>query len=233
MRLREVNEANFISSLHNVSVEKMDKLVKKKYSATMNRATEDTSKNESTEMSANAEKEKGAAATTTTCTNNSSVTVSLSGGESSSQLQTKEPWIEVYVPIKEREQVKNHFFKVDDRSRLLEVLIEDVIRVFEVDEKLDIFTYKSEDYIDDIRKLTKEESTSLDVKIAHDLMQRWVHYIKPPPEKERKKKKSRVFAQGKAHTSIISVQEVSLSRQSNDLKSGHMVGQSSLDTASE
>ena len=49
-------------------------------------------------------------------------------------------------------------------------MFEDVIRVYEDSDDLDIFAYKTEDFLDDIRKLTTSESCSLDVRIAHNMM---------------------------------------------------------------
>ena len=45
---------------------------------------------------------------------------------------------------------------------------------------VDIFAYKSEDYLDEIRLLTDVEDNALEVRIAHDLINRWAHYIRPP-----------------------------------------------------
>lgn len=61
---------------------------------------------------------------------------------------------------------------------MLDILFNDAIKVYEAN-CVDIFAYKSEDYLDDIRRVTDMESVSLDVRIAHDLMNLWVHYIKP------------------------------------------------------
>ena len=192
MRLNEVNEAKFISSIHNVSVGKMDQLLKAKT----------TKQQESTELSGTDKEQRNQSTTA----QSASETVSMS--EPSASLQQSQR-VEVYVPVSERVQVKNPLFKIENRERMLDILFEDVIRTYEPDENINIFAYKSEDYLDSIRKVTEIESVSLDVRIAHDLMRRWVHYIKPLPEKEGKKKKKREFKQGKAHASVFSIQEVS------------------------
>ena len=83
--------------------------------------------------------------------------------------------IQVYIPEKARVKVKNPLFELDEMPPILETLFEDVIRVFNNDENLNIFAYKSEDYLDDIRLLKEHESVSLDVRISHDLINMWVH----------------------------------------------------------
>lgn len=75
---------------------------------------------------------------------------------------------------------------------------------------LDIFAYKTEDYLDDIVALTEEESVSLDVRIAHNLMEKWTHYIKPAPPPPKQRKKSKKYKMKKAHASMISIAEISL-----------------------
>lgn len=76
---------------------------------------------------------------------------------------------------------------------MLDIILLDVLHVFDMDQSLDPFAYKPEDYLADIRILTETESISLDVRIAHHIMNKWVHYIKPPPPPPVKKKKTRVF----------------------------------------
>ena len=61
-----------------------------------------------------------------------------------------------------------------------DILFKDLISVYEPDEEVDIFAYKSEDYLDEIRLLTDEEDNAFEVRIAFGLMNRWVQYIRPP-----------------------------------------------------
>ena len=97
------------------------------------------------------------------------------------------------VKYKERESIRNPLFQLAERPKVLDVTILDVLHVFDSDESFDPFAYRSEDYLADIRLLTETESVSLDVRIAHDLMNNWVHFIKPPTPPPAKKRKSRVF----------------------------------------
>ena len=84
-------------------------------------------------------------------------------------------------------------------------MFRDIIHSYEANKHIDIYSYKSEDYLDDIRKLRPEESLSLDVRVAHDLMSLWQHYIKPPPPPQKKKKTQKVYRQASAYESKISV----------------------------
>lgn len=109
---------------------------------------------------------------------------------SEAQVAEKVP-VNVWIPEHARIKVKNPQFELTDRPASLDILYQDVIRVFNSDENLDIFMYKSEDYLDDIRLLKEHESVSLDVRIAHDLINKWVHYIRPPPPPPPKKKRKK------------------------------------------
>lgn len=88
--------------------------------------------------------------------------------------------IQLYVPPKARIKVKNSLFQLPDRPSVLDVLFKDLISVYEPDEEVDIFAYKSEDYLDEIRLLTEEEDNAFEVRFAFGLMTRWVQYIRPP-----------------------------------------------------
>ena len=90
-------------------------------------------------------------------------------------------------------------------------MFNDIIHSYEHKKDLDIFSYQTYDYLNDIRQLEPIESLALDVKISHDLLTKWRHYIKPPPPTKLKKRtKIKTYAQGKAHASVISVAEISL-----------------------
>lgn len=74
-------------------------------------------------------------------------------------------------------------------------MFNDIIYSYQPVRNIDIHDYKaSEDYLSSFRELTKEESNSLDVRIAHDLMSLWKHHIKPEEKiimkKIRTKKKT-------------------------------------------
>ena len=102
--------------------------------------------------------------------------------------------------------------RLESRPDVINVLVKDALRVYYLHNEIDIYAYRTDDYLDDIRKLTAEESISLDVRMAHDLMTKWVHYIKPPPAPPKRKKKSRKYKQNKAHTSMISIAEISIGK---------------------
>lgn len=96
-----------------------------------------------------------------------------------------------YIPIKYREQVKNPVWKLDDKPDVIDVLFRDIIHSYDHNEDTDIFAYKQDDYLDDIRGLYDSESNSLDVRISHDLIARWKHWVKPPPPPKPKKRTKR------------------------------------------
>ena len=124
MKLKDVNEANFVSLLHGVEVAKMDKLIASKE---LTRPTEDTSKNDSTELSGTDKDHKKS-------TTHNSETVSNSDASF--------PTYAEVVIYKEREIVKNPLFRLEESPKVLDILIKDCFHVFESDENLDIFAYR-------------------------------------------------------------------------------------------
>lgn len=121
-----------------------------------------------------------------------------------------------------REKVRNPLFCLPEKPVALDTLYKDAISVYQTDENLEIYAYSNDDYLDDIRALTEEESISLDVRIAHDLMTRWIHYVKPPEVEKKKKKKSKKWKMAEAHKSMISIAEISVGF---DKASSHQVTQ--------
>lgn len=216
--IREVNEENFISQLHGIEVAKMDKLLgkesKKEKTSASNKQTEDRSKEEAGGTSSLADADDPRHKKSETQTRETTPMTLSEPSEAQKQaldkLKTNSNSMQVSLPRKVREKVTNPLFDVEERPAVLDVLFKDVIRVYNVDENLDIFAYKSEDYLDDIRLLKEFESVSLDVRVAHDLVDQWVHYIRPRPKTPPKKKRKKKYKQGKAHTSMISIAEISI-----------------------
>ena len=125
--------------------------------------------------------------------------------------------IQLYMPPKARIQVKNSLFQLPERPSVLDVLFKDLISVYEPDEGVDIFAYKSEDYLDEIRLLTDVEDNALEVRIAHGLMSRWVHYIRPPAPIIPKSKRGKRSKQGSGgQAAVLSITEASGSREIQD-----------------
>lgn len=112
-----------------------------------------------------------------------------------------------------RIEVQNPLFRLDERPAVLDVLSRDVIHVFVADRSVNIFAYKAEDYLDGIRRLTVPEEVALSVRVAHDLVGKWVHYVKPPPPPPKRTKRARKYKQGAAHASQVSFAEASLGQR--------------------
>ena len=120
------------------------------------------------------------------------------------------------TPPRERIEVQNPLFRLDERPtplEVLDVLCRDVIHVFVADRSVDIFAYRAEDYLDGTRLLTTPEEVAYEVRVAHDLMGKWVHYVKPPPPPPRRTKRARKYKQGAAHASQVSVADASLGQR--------------------
>ena len=186
--MRELNEETFVSQLHGVEIAKIDKILSDSKEKEKQKHTEDTSNPSGTpsaEVSVqNAGQEER---------KSESQQYSEAAGISEASESKVEPTFRGYIPEKARATVSNPLYELKvEGSALLDVLFKDIMEVYIHDEELDIFAYTSEDYLDDIRRLTEQESASLDVREAHDLMDNWVHYIKPiVKEKKAKHKKVR------------------------------------------